>query len=137
MTDSEPAFRALDFERFLDHPPERVWRALTQSSLLGEWLMPCDFQAESGKTFAMEAEWGQVTGTVLAVEPERLLAYTWNGPGLTSEVTWTLTPQGNGTLLRLDHTKIPAESKPAYHGAKAGWPRFLEALESMLAKEVN
>lgn len=82
----------------------------------------------------MAAEWGEVTGTVSVVEPERRLSYTWNGPGLTSEVTWTLKPHGDGTLLRLAHTKIPAESKQAYHGARAGWPRFLDALETMLAE---
>lgn len=137
MTDSRTDMRALDFERVLDHPPEKVWRALTQPHLLGEWLMQSNFEAKIGTTFTMEAEWGEVTGTVRAVELERRLSYTWNGPGLTSEVTWILTPHGKGTLLRLDHTQIPAESKQAYHGARAGWPRFLDALETVLAKGVS
>lgn len=137
MTDSRTDMRSLDFERVLDHAPEKVWRALTQPHLLGEWLMQSNFEAKVGKTFTMEAEWGEVTGTVRAVELERRLSYTWNGPGLTSQVTWTLTPHGKRTLLRLDHTQIPAESKQAYHGARAGWPRFLDALETVLAKEVS
>lgn len=133
MTTDNTDYRSLDFERQLDHPPERVWRALTQKELLGEWIMPSNFEPEVGKSFAMAAEWGEVTGEVLAVEPEERLSYTWNGPGLTSEVTWTLTPKDGGTLLRLDHTKIPSDSKQAYHGAKAGWPRFLDALEKALS----
>jgi uncharacterized protein YndB with AHSA1/START domain len=95
--------------------------------------MPSNFEPEPGKTFTMRADWGEVTGTVLAVETEQRLSYTWNGPGLASEVTWTLTPHAGGTLLRLDHTRIPSESKQAYHGAKAGWPGFLNALEAALA----
>jgi uncharacterized protein YndB with AHSA1/START domain len=135
MTDSQADMRALDFKRVLDHPPEKVWRALTQPHLLCEWLMPSDFEAKVGAQFTMQAEWGKVTGTVLVVDPERRLSYAWNGPGLTSEVTWTLTPRGGGTLLRLDHVKIPSESKHAFHGARKGWPRLLDALETVLANE--
>lgn len=135
MTPGESDMRALSFERLLAHPPEKVWRALTKPHLIGEWLMQADFETTVGATFTMMAEWGRVTGTVLAVEPERMLSYTWNGPGLTSKVTWLLTPQGNGTLLQLAHTNIPAESKLAYHGAKAGWPRFLKALETLLERQ--
>jgi uncharacterized protein YndB with AHSA1/START domain len=127
------SMRALVFERSFNHPPEKVWRALTQPHLIGEWLMQSDFEAKVGATFTMRAEWGDVTGTILAVESEQKLSYSWNGPGLVSEVTWTLTPNDEGTLLRLDHVKIPAESKQAYYGAKVGWPRFLTALETVLA----
>ncbi|MEE4208220.1 MAG: SRPBCC domain-containing protein [Parvularcula sp.] len=134
MIDNDKSMRALDFERVLQHPPEKVWRALTQPHLLGEWLMQSDFEAKTGAAFTMAAEWGKVTGIVIAVESERRLSYTWNGPGLTSEITWTLTPRGSGTLLRLDHREIPAESQQAYHGAKSGWPRFLDALEATLAE---
>lgn len=133
MTTDNTEFRSLDFERQLNHPPGKVWRALTQKDLLDEWIMPSDFEPEVGKSFTMSAAWGEVTGKVLAVEHEERLSYTWNGPGLTSVVTWTLTPKHGGTLLRLDHTRIPVDSKQAYHGAKAGWPGFLDALEKALA----
>ena len=32
----------------LAHPPERVWRALTEPKLLGAWLLPNDIKAEEG-----------------------------------------------------------------------------------------
>lgn len=135
MTYTEDTNRSIEFERFFDHPPEKVWRALTQRHLLAEWLMRSDFSAEVGHTFTMEASWGEVTGTVMNKENERRLSYTWNGPGLTSEVCWTLLPEGTGTRLRLDHTRIPAESERAYRGALAGWPIFLERLEEALADD--
>lgn len=135
MMASKPATRSLEFERNLPHPPEKVWRALTLPHLIGDWLMQTDFTAEVGEGFTMKAEWGEVRGKVLSVEPERRLSYSWSGPGLESEVTWTLERSGTGTLLRLEQTEMPAENKQAYHGARAGWPRFLDALEGVLTRE--
>ncbi|MBC7172082.1 MAG: SRPBCC domain-containing protein, partial [Polyangiaceae bacterium] len=31
---------AISFELDLRHPPEKVWRALTDPELLAEWLLP-------------------------------------------------------------------------------------------------
>lgn len=135
MTDPDLQTRSLEFERELPHPPGKVWRALTTPHLLGEWLMQADFTAEVGEHFTMRAEWGEVRGEVLAVEPERTLSYSWNGPGLESTVTWTLEPSATGTRLRLEQSDIPAANKQAYHGARAGWPRFLDALEGVLLRE--
>lgn len=134
MTDENDTTRSLQFEREMPHPPEKIWRALTLPHLISEWLLEADFEAQPGKTFVMEAEWGKVSGEVIAVDPERLLSYSWNGPGLTSKVTWTLEPTGQGTILRLEQTEIPIENKQAYYGARSGWPNFLDSLENLLAR---
>ena len=42
---------ALIYERFLKHPPERVWKALTDRGWLAEWYMPDDFQPVVGHRF--------------------------------------------------------------------------------------
>ena len=42
MTQST-ATRSLVVEREMPHPPEKIWRALTQGSLIEEWLMKNDF----------------------------------------------------------------------------------------------
>ena len=39
-----PEVRTVVIERTLAHPPEKIWRALTQPHLIGEWLMQTDFQ---------------------------------------------------------------------------------------------
>lgn len=134
MIDPAAETRTLVVEREFAHPPERVWRALTQSDLLAEWIMPNDFRAAVGERFAMNAEWGTVEGEVLAIEPQRALSYTWNGPGLESTVSWTLEPIGAGTRLRMEQTGFRPEHKRAYHGARIGWPRFLSALETLLER---
>ena len=121
-------------ERSLPHKPDRVWRALTQSHLVAEWLMPCDLVAEVGHRFELEAPWGKVLCQVLAVEPERMLSYSWAAQGLESVVTWTLTETASGTDLRLEQTGFGTEQEQAYRGATAGWTRFLGRLEAVIAE---
>src|ERR1700735_40283 len=50
MTATAPT-RSLIIEREVPHPPEKIWRALTQSSLVEEWLMKNDFQPVVGHRF--------------------------------------------------------------------------------------
>jgi uncharacterized protein YndB with AHSA1/START domain len=77
---------------------------------------------------------------VLAVEPNKKLSYTWNfasgdaALNLKSVVTWTLTPTSTGTRLRMEQSGFRPDQRQAFGGAKAGWPRFLEALEQVLAR---
>jgi len=131
---SETATRTVVVERDIAAPPEKIWRALTQPHLIAEWLMKGDISPVVGHRFDFSAEWGAVGCEVLEVEPQRTLAYSWVGMGLDSVVTWTLTPSGSGTLLRMEQTGFQPDQKLAYHGAKAGWPRFLTNLEQLLAR---
>lgn len=121
-------------ERELPHPPERIWRALTQSHLLGEWLMKTDFAPLVDHRFSFRAEWGSVDCQVLAVEPNRTLSYTWGDSRLKSVVTWTLTPTATGTRLRMEQSGFRPDQPRYYQGAKAGWPTFLAKLEEVLAR---
>jgi uncharacterized protein YndB with AHSA1/START domain len=43
--------RSLVIEREIPQPPEKIWRALTQSPLIEEWLMKNDFQPVVGHRF--------------------------------------------------------------------------------------
>jgi uncharacterized protein YndB with AHSA1/START domain len=126
--------RAVTVEREMPFPPEKVWRALTQQHLIEDWLMKNDFEPVVDHRFSLSAEWGAVEGQVLAVEPNKSLSYTWAGLGLESVVTWTLTPSGTGTHLRMEQTGFRPDQQQAYYGARAGWPRFLARLEQVLAR---
>lgn len=133
---TEPAAETLSIvvERELPYPPSKVWRALTQPHLIAEWLMQNDFAPEPGRAFRLSADWGGVDGLVLAIEPERLLSYAWNTKDLQSVVTWTLEPMGAGARLRMVQTGFRPDQQPYYRGAAAGWPRFLDAMETLLAR---
>jgi uncharacterized protein YndB with AHSA1/START domain len=121
-------------EREIPHPPEKIWRALTQPHLIEEWLMKGDFKPVVGHRFDFRAEWGSVDCQVRVVEPNKTLSYTWAGHGLESVVTWTLTPKGTGTNLRMEQSGFRPDQQQAYQGAKHGWPRFFAALEQVMAR---
>ncbi|MEO3427584.1 SRPBCC domain-containing protein [Pelagibius sp. CAU 1746] len=120
-------------ERDIAHPPQKIWRALTQPHLIEEWLMKNDFKPVPDHRFDLSFDWGRVECRVLAVEPNRTLAYTWTSGELESVVTWTLTPTSTGTRLRMEQTGFRPDHPRYYHGAKAGWPRFFTKLEQVLA----
>jgi uncharacterized protein YndB with AHSA1/START domain len=135
MTDTAAETRTVVVEREFAHPPERLWRALTQPHLLAEWLMKNDFVPTVGHRFDLSDDWGTVNCEVRAVEPNRTLSYSWAALGLDSVVTWTLTPTAAGTLLRMEQAGFRPDQDQAYQGAKFGWPRFLARLEDVLARE--
>jgi uncharacterized protein YndB with AHSA1/START domain len=133
MTNTAPT-RAVVIEREVPHPPEKIWRALTQGPLIEEWLMKNDFQPIVGHRFSFRADWGAVDCEVMAVEPNTTLSYTWGAYGLESVVTWTLTPTSTGTRLRMEQSGFPPDQPQYYQGAQSGWPRFFAALEKVLAR---
>jgi uncharacterized protein YndB with AHSA1/START domain len=128
--------RSVVVEREIPFPPEKIWRALTQPHLIEEWLMKNDFKPVVDHRFKLSADWGSVDCQVMAVEPNKTLSYTWGAYGLGSVVTWTLTPTGKGTHLRMEQSGFGADQRHDvyYNGAKQGWPKFIAALEQVLAR---
>jgi uncharacterized protein YndB with AHSA1/START domain len=121
-------------EREIPHPPEKIWRALTQPHLIAEWLMKTDFAPVPDHRFSFTADWGTVDCRVKAIEPHRTLSYSWDAYGLESVVTWTLTATESGTRLRMEQTGFRPDQPQFYQGAQAGWPQFLAKLETVLAR---
>ena len=134
MNDMASATQSVLVEREIAHPPEKIWRALTQPHLIAEWLMKNDFQPVVGHHFDFSAEWGSVSCEVLEIEAPRSLSYSWGDHELKTGVTWTLAPAGAGTLLRMEQTGFRPDQPRYFHGARSGWPRFLAALEELLAR---
>ena len=96
----------------MPHPPEKIWRALTQGPLIEAWLMKND-QPIVGRRFSFRAtpllHWNGVNDSeVLVVEPRQRLSYSLNALGedaanrLKTVVSWTLTPTKTGTLVRME-----------------------------------
>ncbi|MFB9267850.1 SRPBCC domain-containing protein [Bradyrhizobium erythrophlei] len=128
-------------EREFSHPPEKLWRALTQPHLIEEWLMKNDFKPNVGHHFNLRGDWGGVLDCeVLAIEPHKALSYTWNFKhddaafNLTSVVTFTLTPTSTGTHLRMEQAGFRPDQKQAFGGARVGWQQFLANLDQVLAR---
>ena len=137
MTETIATSRTLTIERELPHPPEKVWRALTESSLIQEWLMGNDFEPQVGHRFKFRStpvpNWdGVIDSRVLVVEPVSRLSYSWGTMGMESVVTWTLTPTASGTHVRMEHSGFPSEESASYKGAKYGWTNFIGKLENVV-----
>jgi uncharacterized protein YndB with AHSA1/START domain len=133
--------RSVVVEREISHPPEKLWRALTQPHLIEEWLMKNDFSPVVGHRFHLTGEWGGVLDCeILAVEPNRTLSYSWDFKhedaafDLRSVVTFTLTPTSTGTHLRMEQAGFRPDQKQANAGAVAGWRKFLANLDEVLAR---
>ncbi len=121
-------------EIFYPHPPERVWKALTDPGALGKWLMPTDFKPEIGLRFRFNGlnrgERNEVNGVVLDVEPNRHLSYTWlddegDSPGV---VSWTLCPVDGGTRVQLEHLSSAHSNVCARMEVEANWSHSVVTL---------
>jgi uncharacterized protein YndB with AHSA1/START domain len=136
----------ISFEYDLSHAPEKVWRALTDSAQLAEWLLPVDdFGLEPGSSFTFRAEpqpgWdGRVNCRLLEIEEHRKISYTWvvGDPGsgffIDTVVTFTLTRTATGTRLSLVQTGFRPDQKQASGGARYGWRKMGGKLEDLLGR---
>ena len=123
------------FERRYDATPEELWSALTEPERLGRWLADvAELELRVGGRFLLrwkESDGTQETdGTILALEPGRLLELNWTYPGEPDSVArFELRPDGEGTVLVLDHRGLPPG---AIAGYGAGWHSHLDSLQAHL-----
>jgi len=128
----------LRIERFYPHPPEKVWRALTDPMLLAKWLMDNDFEAVLGREFTFQfcepegATKSTVACRVLECEPPTRLVWAWRNEGEAEDtrVQWLLRADNGGTLLTLTH--IGGISDDRGEQLEAGWPVKLAQLAGVL-----
>jgi uncharacterized protein YndB with AHSA1/START domain len=135
---------AIAFEFDLQHPPEKVWRALTDPALLEEWLLPVvdrELELATGASFTLRTKpqpgWdGTVRCRLVEIDPPRKLSYTWTvgDSWLDTVVTFTLTPTPSGTLLSLEQSGFAPDQRQAWGGARYGWKMMGERLVELLGR---
>ncbi len=149
MTSTDPT--TIHVDQFLEHPPAKVWRVLTEPALLAQWLLPCDFRLEVGHRYTMQSQAmpgsgfsGVIQAEVLAFEHERMLQTRWRDAapdspsGADWTITWTLAPEGRGTRLFLVHDGFDPDN-PLQQRARSvmggGWRAIVdERLEKVLGQ---
>ena len=134
---------SISFEFDLRHPPEKVWRALTDPELVSRWLLPVTgLELAPGAAFTFRTQpqpgWdGTVHCRMIEVEERRKLSYAWVvGDGwLDTIVTFTLTPSESGTWLSVVQSGFRPDQKQNFGGARYGWKmmggRLIELLETI------
>jgi uncharacterized protein YndB with AHSA1/START domain len=91
-------------------PPERVWAIVTEPRHIGSWFSDtAEVDLRAGGELRLT--WGSGTavhGVVERVEPPRLFSFRWAmpagarpAPGNTTLVEFHLSPEGEGTRLRV------------------------------------
>ena len=122
--------RHVEREAILEASPDEVWAALTDERLLAEWLAEdAELDPEPGGRARFRfADGSEREGTVLRVEEERELAFTWARPGeAETEVELTLVPLVSGTRIVVVE-RASAQTPVALSGA--AWAPRLMALTS-------
>jgi len=129
----------LVFRRRLPHPPEAVWRALTEpSELLGWYMTKAVIDGREGGSIDFHAGPYQlhVTGRILKWDPPRVLEHEWKvaprpelPTGEDGVIRWELRRHGHGTELHLEHRNLNRETAL---GFAPGAHAFLDRLEARL-----
>jgi uncharacterized protein YndB with AHSA1/START domain len=127
--DVENGRYVLRMVRRLNHPPDVVWRAVTEPAQLSRWF-PSNVDYEPGADakirFAFrEGEGPTLDGVVTEYEPPHVIAYSWD----TDHLRWEVQPDGDGTLLLFTHT---FDDGPGAAKFAAGWETCLVVLEQAL-----
>ncbi len=119
----------LRFTRLLPHPPEKVWRAITEPEHLAHWFpTTIDGERIAGARLRFTFPGGEAPdfdGEMLAFEPPSLLELRW-GPDV---IRLELRPVKEGTVLTLLDT-LAEPGRAARDGA--GWHVCLDALSACL-----
>ena len=130
---------SIAFEFELPHPPQKVWRALTDPVLLAQWLLPVlDLKLQPGAAFRFQAPaqpgWdGTVNCRLLEIDAQNKLTWAWVVGDIDTVVTFTLTPTPSGTRLSLVQSGFKPHQKQNFAGARYGWKMMGGRLADVLA----
>ncbi len=119
-----------------------IWRAITTSTQTEDYFGDCSVESdwELGGEVLYRPPSGEVvvSGTILALEPERLLQMTWReheaemADDPPSRVSWEIEPVGEGVCrLTMVHDDFARETE-TYRSVGAGWPAVLSGLKTLL-----
>jgi uncharacterized protein YndB with AHSA1/START domain len=137
MCNHTVAMAEIERSLLLDSPPDEVWKAITDESLLREWLAPdVELDLRPRGALRCRSEDGEERlGTVELVEEGERLAFRWRRECAAAEsrVELRLEDVEGGTRLTVTESGLEAETAPR---ASAGWRTRLESLRLALTELV-
>ncbi|MBB5987013.1 SRPBCC family protein [Sphingobium lignivorans] len=92
--------RVVTLERTYPAGMSDIWDAMTSPERLPRWFLPVSGELRQGGRYQLD---GNAGGTITRCDPPRALDISWEFSGATSWVTVRLSPEGEGTLLVLEH----------------------------------
>ena len=143
----------IERETLIDAPVERVWELITEAEHVGRWFGDAGAEIDlrpGGEMVLRWADHGTSHGRVVAVEPHTRFSYRWapfkdpSGEepveGNSTLVEFTLTPDGDGTRLRVVESGFASlatsdEQRAKNHASNTdGWRSELGELREYAAK---
>jgi uncharacterized protein YndB with AHSA1/START domain len=138
---------SVTLKRRLNAPPEKVYAAWTDPQKLARWFGPAqtvngsvhaELDVRAGGRFRVsfsteDGEHHEVGGVYREVMPGARLVFSWawhSTPERESQVTVSLQPNGEGTLLTLQHEQLFDQA--ACDGHARGWGDALDRLGTYL-----
>jgi uncharacterized protein YndB with AHSA1/START domain len=134
-------------------PVSRVWAALTEADQIGTWFGDAGAEIDPRPGGALTIRWqdhGAFHSTIERIEPERYFSWRWAHaagerprPGNSTLVAFTLTPEGDGTRLRVVESGFQAlemtDDERANNVADntRGWREELEELRGFLQRRAS
>jgi uncharacterized protein YndB with AHSA1/START domain len=130
-------------------PIERVWAVITESDHVGRWFGDAGAKIDLHPGGAFSCSWGEhgtVLGVVVKVEPPKFFSYRWARPlgatvqpGNSTLVEFSLTPEGDGTRLKVVESgfrdlDLSDEARAKYADEnREGWGQELAELASYVS----
>jgi len=141
---------AVRFERLLPGPIERVWAYLVEAEKRRRWFAGGPMDLRPGGKAELRFKHSELNddpeptpeayksienghdaqGTILEVDPPRLLRYAWHDENTSSEVKFELIPEGDRVRLVLTHSLL--RSSEERKNVSGGWHALLAMLEDDL-----
>ncbi len=118
--------------------PETIFRFLTEPSMMAKWMgKDVELEARAGGIYRVDINGMAIaSGEYLEVVPNERVRFSfgWEGenqsvPPGSSVVEITLTPDGDSTLVRLEHSGLPADAREM-HGQ--GWDLYMSRLAAVV-----
>jgi uncharacterized protein YndB with AHSA1/START domain len=124
---------SINFEMTIDAEPASVFAFFTDPKRLVRWIGAAPtLEARPGGLLLIDVQEGNIgRGEFTEVVPVTRLAYTWGWensqkvPPGSSLIEIDLEPKNGGTLLRFQHSGLPADTVPAH---REGWTHYLGRL---------
>lgn len=119
-------------------PIEAVFDFLVDAEKLSRWMGDVAHDPTPGGDFVLTMGDHVARGTYTVVDPPNSVAYTWGWdhsdtvPPRSTTVTFTLTADGDDTVVELRHDGLPMGPEDEH---KVGWSRCLERLPYAAARE--
>lgn len=122
-------------ERHIAASPDQAFALLSEPEQLRRWqVVSASVDLRAGGNYRFTVTPGHIaTGEFTEIVPGKLLRYTWGWQGSdgdASTVTIELTPDGDGTLVRLIHEGLEGDARTSH---TEGWNHYMDRLQATAA----